>query len=147
MKFSLKIIVINVNKKSQNLAQNVSPNESLECTLHYHETTLDWIFRRDVSICNSSDHSYTKIHCIKINLIPGQEDELIKCPTVINPYYIWSSRAIVIAFVQIIADFVEDDSHKMSIEVCINDEFKYEKEGVANERQLSESLYFFKNIT
>lgn len=57
MELPLKVEVVDVDKQSQNLTQNVPPDQSLEGSFQDHVSALDRIFGSNISICNSCDYT------------------------------------------------------------------------------------------
>lgn len=116
MILSLKVVGIDVDQKSENLAEDVPPKDSLRNEGQYCEHYFDRIFWSDISISDGSDYSNAVVHDVDIHLVPREKDHIIKGFTVGDPQDIWSVGSVVVPIIECQTDSIKEDSHEMGVE-------------------------------
>ena len=112
----IKIIRIYVNQQSQHLTEQIPPKNRLSNESPNDKNTLNRIFRRNISISNSSNKSNSTIHDICIHSVPFQKCHLVECPTIVYPWYHRSIWTVVICIVHVQTYQIKKNVHEVSVE-------------------------------
>lgn len=115
MKPPLEVVGIDVDKQSEDFAEDVAPKDGLKNEGKDGVDALDWIFGRDVSVGDGGDYCDAVVHDVGVHLIPGEEGHLIECPAIVYPDDVGCVGTIVVCVVDVQAHQIKEDTHEVSV--------------------------------
>jgi hypothetical protein len=136
----IKIESVDVDEQSENLTEDVPPEDSLRNESQNSIQALYWIFWCDISISDGGHKLNAIIHDICVFTVPCKKGYLVEGPTIVNPDYVGSVGSVVVGVVELHADDIEEDSHEMRVNDGEYYQFTHKKDCIFDDVELSQTL-------
>lgn len=111
-KFSIEVVIEDVDEKSQNLGHKVSKDYCDRYKGYNYVKAFNRIFWSNVSISNGCSNCDSKVHDVNILFSPGQkQSHLVIGPSIVNPAKIGSIWTVVVIVIYPKTSQIESNSH------------------------------------